>query len=232
MGFAGRFSGNKLLLQNAMKTLKVPFIPGLESLGFKELDEKMEAGAAKSYIDTVCWPEEFPYAPDAAFSVARSESHIVIMYRVRGFDLRAAALEDNGPVWEDSCCEFFVGHPSDGTYYNFEMNCIGTVLAAKRKSRNDSTPFTKEDLSAIQRFSTLEKRAIEECGGIFSWMTAICIPFASIGLSPDSLPDKLRANFYKCGDKTAHPHFLSWNPVRTETPDFHRPEFFGELLLK
>ena len=32
-------------------------------------------------------------------------------------------------------------------------------------------------------------------------------------------------------DKTAHPHYLSWSPIGTEKPDFHRPEFFGELVL-
>jgi len=39
----------------------------------------------------------------------------------------------------------------------------------------------------------------------------------------------VRANFYKCGDELQTPHFLSWNPVRTERPDFHRPDFFGVL---
>ena len=37
------------------------------------------------------------------------------------------------------------------------------------------------------------------------------------------------ANFYKCGDDTTKPHFLSWNPVKAPKPDFHRPEQFGVL---
>ena len=41
--------------------------------------------------------------------------------------------------------------------------------------------------------------------------------------------DVLKANFYKCGDKLSVPHYLSWNPVTTEKPDFHRPEYFGLL---
>ena len=40
-----------------------------------------------------------------------------------------------------------------------------------------------------------------------------------------------RANCYKCGDKTVHPHFLAWNAVETAAPDFHRPEFFGKMIL-
>lgn len=41
----------------------------------------------------------------------------------------------------------------------------------------------------------------------------------------------LRGNFYKCGDLTAEPHYLSWSPIAFERPNFHLPEFFGELLL-
>jgi hypothetical protein len=40
---------------------------------------------------------------------------------------------------------------------------------------------------------------------------------------------KCRANFYKCGDDLPEPHFLAWNMINTEEPDFHRPEFFGTL---
>ena len=42
---------------------------------------------------------------------------------------------------------------------------------------------------------------------------------------------RFRGNCYKCGDRTEHPHFLAWNPVHTPTPDFHRPEFLGEMIL-
>ncbi|MBO7233161.1 MAG: hypothetical protein J6V16_08435, partial [Bacteroidales bacterium] len=28
------------------------------------------------------------------------------------------------------------------------------------------------------------------------------------------------------------PHYLSWQPINTEKPDFHRPEFFGTLYCK
>ena len=38
-----------------------------------------------------------------------------------------------------------------------------------------------------------------------------------------------RANFYKCGDKTSHPHWLTWAPVGFPKPHFHLPEFFGTL---
>lgn len=214
-----------------MKRLNVPFLEDLEKEDFHTLALKMETGAAKGYIDTICWPDDYPYAPDAVFSIARSRTHLVIQYRVTGLDLRAKALDDNGPVWEDSCCEFFVSDPADGTYYNFEMNCIGTLLASKRKSREEFERFPEAAMDGIIRHSSLERKEYDETGRIFSWTTAICIPFSLIGVAHGSLPESLRANFYKCADKSAHPHFLSWNPVEVPQPDFHRPEYFGELIF-
>jgi hypothetical protein len=41
-----------------------------------------------------------------------------------------------------------------------------------------------------------------------------------------------RANFYKCGDKTSHPHWLTWNPVDKPRPDFHLPQYFGTLVFE
>ena len=52
------------------------------------------------------------------------------------------------------------------------------------------------------------------------------------GLSASSMPGKLiRANFYKCGDDTAYPHYGMWRPFQSDKPDFHRPEEFGEIWL-
>jgi hypothetical protein len=43
---------------------------------------------------------------------------------------------------------------------------------------------------------------------------------------------KWRANFYKCGDKTSHPHWLTWAPVEFPKPNFHLPGFFGMLIFE
>ena len=42
---------------------------------------------------------------------------------------------------------------------------------------------------------------------------------------------RFRGNFYACGDKTPAPYYAAWNEVETPSPDFHRPEFFGEFTL-
>ena len=39
-----------------------------------------------------------------------------------------------------------------------------------------------------------------------------------------------RANFYKCGDRTSHPHWAMWNKIPGEL-GFHKPEFFAPIIL-
>ena len=213
-----------------MNTMKVPYIEGIETMSFAGMEMAMETGAAKAVIGHAGWGE-YPYRPSVTFSVARSRTHLAVLYHVRGLDLRATAMEDNGNVWEDSCCEMFISDPSDGTYYNFEMNCIGTLLAAKRESRESAVHFGPDKLSQIIRHTSLPQGMMNINGSIFSWSAGMCIPFRLIGADPENLPASMRANFYKCADKSAHPHFLSWNPVDVPAPDFHRPEFFGELVF-
>ena len=68
--------------------------------------------------------------------------------------------------------------------------------------------------------------------GAHAWEVTVAIPWTTMGYEAGKLPTSLRANLYKCGDKTPHPHFLSWAPIEEAQPAFHRPQFFGELLLQ
>jgi len=208
-----------------MKTLQVP-LADFENL---DLDSALELQGARFDVECVNWPAEFPYAPICAGRIARTEDSLVVDFRVSGLDLRALNTEDNGCQWEDSCVEFFVEDPDGSVYYNFEINALGKVLAAEGASRSDRKVRPAEEMESILRIA--EVAEAQDSEGIHTWRVAVVIPFELIGVDPEALPAKLRANFYKCGDKTAHPHFLSWNPVETPHPDFHRPEFFGELIL-
>jgi len=67
-----------------------------------------------------------------------------------------------------------------------------------------------------------------------TWGVGFCVPVALFEAFTGPL-GKLsgqawRANFYKCGDKTSHPHWASWAPITQ--PDFHMPDCFGVLTLE
>lgn len=208
------------------KSLIVPLI----DLENQDLDTALELSGARFDVDCVNWPEAFPYAPLCGGRVARTRDALVVDFRVSGLDLRARNTADNGRQWEDSCVEVFIQDPDGAPYYNFEINALGKVLACSGPERHNRTPRQAEEMEQILRFTQMEGGPLEQ-EGIHTWRVGVVIPFRLLGIDPERLPRSIRANFYKCGDKTAHPHFLSWSPVETPKPDFHRPEFFGELIL-
>jgi hypothetical protein len=148
--------------------------------------------------------------------------------------VRAVNTEFNSPVWEDSCVEFFLAFDEDDGYYNFEINAIGTVLGAFGKDRHLRLPLPDSFLERIETAPSLGRKPIESLDEQTTWEMQLVIPMETFHFSTLktlSGVDAL-ANFYKCGDKLKHPHFLSWKPVLTSTPDFHTPRFFGQLSFQ
>ena len=215
-----------------MKQIHVPFIENLNSAEIESAADWLEESGREGTIDEINWPNRFPYKPITLFYIGRSESNLFIKFNVRGSMLRAIFSVDQEPVNEDSCVEFFCKMPGNDKYINFEFNCIGTCKASKRLARNkEVVPLSKEEMNMIKRFPSLGRRAFTEMEGMFEWDLTVSIPLRIMEIHPEKLPEKLLVNFYKCADGTNSPHYLSWNPVKTENPDFHRPEFFGELIF-
>lgn len=181
-------------------------------------------------INTVNW-KAFPYQPEVQFRIAHTDDAILLHYKVREASVRAVAAGDNGAVWEDACVEFFSIPAGDGIYYNVECNCVGTLLIGAGAGRNNREHAPQEVMDKVQRWSSLGRKAFEERVGECSWELALVIPYSAFFKHQFTNLDgkSIRANFYKCGDKLQTPHFLSWNPIELEKPDFHRPEFFGTL---
>jgi len=184
-------------------------------------------------INNVNWPDKFPYRPETRVEVTNDHEYLYLHYFVKGEQLRAVTTEDQGPVWEDSCVEFFCQVPGEKHYMNFETNCIGAMVASRRLGRDqDVQLFPPEEMARIQRRCTFPRQAFEERDGMFEWEVELRIPLSLIFRnSRPVFPQKLRANFYKCADKTKNPHFVSWQPIPLPDPDFHCPEFFGEVSL-
>ncbi|MBR5568397.1 MAG: hypothetical protein IKW27_06610 [Bacteroidales bacterium] len=205
------------------------FVSGIEKCTDAQIREEMQK-LTPAPVACVNWPDEFPYAPSVSVRVANSENALVLMFEVAENHIKAVAMENNGNVWEDSCVEFFVADPSGEGYYNFEVNCVGTVLASKRKSRTDAVHFTDEQIAQMRVFGSLEHKPTDMRGEDLKWWLVEVIPFSLFGLEGGART--IKANFYKCGDNCDTTHFLSWSPIGLPSPDFHCPAFFGEIELK
>jgi hypothetical protein len=212
-----------------MKKLKVPFVETLDACDLSEAAAVMELRARRESIDVLNWEEAFPCKPVAVFDIARGATELYIHYFVRGLSLRATSGRDGQYVHPDSCVEFFMRKDGEMNYINFEFNCIGTCCAARHRTRTDSTPLTAGEFRSIRRHTSLPRETFAEKKGLHAWDLTVAIPFRLMGLDPALLPEKIFGNFYKCADETENPHYVTWNPVLRPQPDYHCPEFFGEI---
>lgn len=198
---------------------------------------KRELQKPRINIDKNNWPGEYPYSPSANFSAAHDGDSLYIRFRVIEDSTAALVDEDNGPVWTDSCVEFFISFDDTG-YYNFEFNAIGKALLAFRKDKPSPVTASDQVMALIERDSTLggkpfaERFAKNMDEG--NWELNVRIPKEAFFMHRfDTLSGlTARGNFYKCGDNLSKPHFLSWSPIDNPTPNFHLPEFFGDLYFE
>jgi hypothetical protein len=181
-------------------------------------------------IDTVNW-KEYNYKPLVELSLAYSDNEIFLKYYVTENYFKAEKTETNQMVCEDSCVEFFVSPENDGIYYNIEFNGIGTCLIGTGTGRENSTRVNPGIVSKIRRISSVGINPVKEKTGEFTWTLTIAIPFEVFfhHKIKDLKGKSFRANFYKCGDMLTVPHYVTWNPIGTINPDYHQPEYFGEL---
>ncbi len=182
-------------------------------------------------VENVNWPKEFPYRPKMEFAIAHTDDAFLIHYRVEEQSIRAVAQKDNDHVWEDSCVEFFISPAGDGLYYNIECNCAGTLLLGVGEGRNNRVLAAPEVTKQIDRWATLGRTHFETKEQPTAWELALRIPYSVFFRHNITSLDgcTLKGNVYKCGDNLPAPHFVSWSPIGTPAPDFHCPEFFGEM---
>ena len=138
-----------------------------------------------------------------------------------------ARAENAGPdsaVWEDSCLECFFSF--DGlNYVNLEANANSALRASFGPGRHGRSFLKDMEIS----MPTAQAKALDK-----GWELVFTVPLDAVdalwGCRPKS-GDSFGANFYSCGDKTPAPHYAAWNSVETESPDFHRPEYFGKVII-
>ncbi len=181
-------------------------------------------------------PASSAHLPKTQVKAAYNEHSIHILFRVQDQYIRALATETHGPVYKDSCVEFFFA-PNPQTpdsYFNLEINCCGTLLAQHHTGpRKNSRYLDIRDCQKIQVAGSLNRPIHREITEPLTWTLEIALPFEILTpYAPFEKPAPgviWRANFYKCADESSHPHWLMWSPVITETPDFHRPDYFGRI---
>lgn len=198
---------------------------------FKSIKDAKDFPVGK--IDFYPWEkngESHPESYAAVFAVEGEGIHALLWSFEE--DILCNCTKRDDPVYTDSCLEFFLMPvEGDNRYINFEANKNGAYLSEIGTCRADRV-FIKSltDLEPI-----IEIIEITE-GGETAWGYEITIPekliSALYGIEYKIKESCIKCNFYKCAELSANPHFGTFFPVNTEKPDFHRPEFFGEIKFR
>ena len=209
-----------------MSGLKIPY---LKEMFFDDpafVSQRLKNSGIKINIDKVNW-KEYPHVPDVSAFLGYDDKRLWIHYVISNDFVRAVYREDQEPVWQDSCVEFFIKQGE--IYRNFEFNSLGICLSASGPDRNTRKRLDNENREQILRFPSLQPESLPDENSPTNWSLTVAIPLSLIGLEPGS---HFMANFYKCGDKTKIPHYISWSAIGTPTPDFHQPLWFKQLELE
>lgn len=177
----------------------------------------------ESVILDYVWENAFPSPYETKAQVVHTETGITVRLTTNEWPITVTAMERNGQICIDSCMEFFfIPNTVDADYINIEMNPAAVFVTAKGASRG----MREKLLDDGEGF-----KVTSMINGGEGWTVMASISYAYLLKQYSCVEKTMRANFYKCGDLTPTVHYSAWNPVETENPDYHRPEYFGKIIL-
>jgi hypothetical protein len=193
--------------------------------------ENIGAVDITNYMGTV--PE---FNPVVKAKMMYDNKNLYVIFQVNDRYVRCITKDYNGPVWEDSCVEFFFSpdHNLPERYFNLEVNCGGTPLMHYNIVPDKNIRILDvSDIKMIEIAHSLPQNIDPEIPDPVTWTVEYRIPLI--------LPEKYsvvthpkpgvewRANFYKIAENNSNPHFMTWAVVNHPVPKFHLPQFFGLL---
>ena len=72
-----------------MKRLKVPVIPVLDVLDISSIEPILEVQSQREFLTHAIW-HEYPYKPNTAFNIDRTEKNLYIRYNIQYNNLKSS----------------------------------------------------------------------------------------------------------------------------------------------
>jgi len=179
------------------------------------------------------------HRPKVQAKVLYDDANVYVSFHVKDRYVRCTREDWNAAVCRDSCVEFFVRPKPKKGYFNFEMTCGGTLLlyyiedeTRTPKGFKKFVEVPRELGKTIQIYHSLPTIVYPEIKKPTKWTVEYAVPLSLfehyVGKLGKLDGQEWRANFYKCGDATSHPHWASWAPI-TGPLNFHVPQFFQPI---
>lgn len=189
------------------------------------LDSKEWEKAHAGKIGHVEW-QEFSYCPKTTVRVLYNKEGLFLKFDTDEEELIYDCKNLNEDVFKDSCVEFFFkpDPENNDNYFNFEINATGTPLIGFGTGRAPLRSRINDlDVSQFKIESVFNEKGFS---------VKYFIQFAFLLKYVDKIGDFFYGNFQKCKEKGSNPHFVSYYPIKTPKPDFHRPEFFDKIIIE
>ncbi|MCC6579786.1 MAG: carbohydrate-binding family 9-like protein [Phycisphaeraceae bacterium] len=180
------------------------------------------------------------FQPRAQARAVYDDRGLTVFFEVHDRYVRCRFTDVHGPVCQDACVEFFTQPKPDKGYFNFEVNCGGTMLlhyTQVKKSRDEKHQFIALDdtwMSKVPIHCTMPKVVDPEITEPVTWRAAFFAPWelfeAFVGPVRPIAGSRWTANFYKCASDNSHPHWGSWSSVG-EWLNFHQPPKFAPIIF-
>jgi hypothetical protein len=175
------------------------------------------------------------FRPIVYMKMMYDEANLYLIFKVKDKYVRCINTEINGDVWEDSCVEFFFAPNLEysNNYFNLEINCGGTPLMFYNEPNKDYKPLPVELIKGIKIAHSLPVRIDSEIKENITWTLEYKLPLSIINKYLEFEEPKKgviwKVNFHKIAENNSNPHYITWSPIGGEEPNFHQPEYFGNI---
>jgi hypothetical protein len=204
------------------ETLRVPFAEAVfEDLW--SLPEGVEAAVLCRATDG--------HVPRLATRCAayRDGERLYVHFRGEDDSVRASHVDRDAPLYEEDAVEIFLAPESLTTYFEIEVNPLGTLFDARVDSPDGDRATMRVDRGWNCEGLWAASRRLWTDGSRSEFVTLVSIPLGCISADPPKSGDRWRANFCRIDRSAAGDEFSAWQPTLRTPPDFHVPAAFGGL---
>jgi hypothetical protein len=177
-----------------------------------------ESGKQEQTEAKMLWDDEFLY----------------VAFKSEDANISGTRTQRNDQVYKDDCVELFIA-PNINTpmvYMNFEINCLASYLACEHPTMKDKEWQEPKGLM----IGRSHKGTINDDTDTDDWwIIEMAVPFRVFEWTGVSLPPKtgmrMRLNLNRLGGEVNNQK-SQWQRGDPNDPGFHRPQFFGDVILK
>jgi|SRR5918911_824530 alpha-galactosidase len=195
-----------------------------------DLDQEEWERASPAHITRYWSGEEAPAGRQAEARVLWTGAALCVRFDCRQSEPLVVSAtpqreEKTIGLWERDVCEIFVAPDplEPERYFEFEAAPTGEWLDLAIRQLPQARETDWQYRSGMTAAARIQEGRI---------IVAMCVPWEAFPRAPQR-GERWRANLFRCvGASGPQRGYLAWQPTRTEQPNFHVPQAFGEIVFQ